>query len=147
MVMPTDDPMTTTSEFFVEKKELAASKCHVDYALQAGLGPDTQHVLALAELGTASFEIFVADVAPLMLVERTYELLACLAAVRDVDGVAGLTPGDDSVVQPLAAAARKTDPMDRLAFARSRPRLRRQSGWHAPVWPRASWAPASIFAQ
>jgi dihydroorotase len=121
MVMPTDNPMTTTPEFFSEKRELASGICHVDYALQAGLGPDTRHVRALAELGAISFEIFMADLAPPMLVERTSELMACLAAVRDVSGIAGLTPGDDSVVQPLAAAARAADPMDRLGFARSRP--------------------------
>lgn len=128
MVMPTDDPMTTTPDLFVEKKELAAGNCHVDYALQAGLGLDTRHVRALADLGAISFEIFMADLAPPMLVERTNELLACLAAVRDVAGVVGLTPGDDSIVQPLAAAMRAADPTDRRAFARSRPPMAEAMG-------------------
>jgi dihydroorotase len=121
MVMPTDNPMTMTPDLFLQKRELAADKCHVDYALQAGLGPDTQHVRALADLGAVSFEIFMADVAPPLLVADGSKLLSCLAAVRAVAGLAGLTPGDDSIVAPLAAAARAADPTDRLAFARSRP--------------------------
>lgn len=121
MVMPTDKPMTTTPELFAAKRELASGVCHVDYALQTGLGPDTRHVRALAESGAISFEIFMADLGPPLVVERTSDLLACLAAVRDVGGIAGLTPGDDSVVQPLAAAAQAADPTDRLGFIRSRP--------------------------
>jgi dihydroorotase len=121
MVMPTDNPMTTTAELFIEKKELAAGHCHVDYALQAGLGPDVQHIPALADLGAVSFEIFMSDLAPPMLTERTSDLLAALAAVRDVDGVAGITPGDDSVVQTLSAAAVARGGVDRLDFARARP--------------------------
>ena len=58
MVMPTDNPMTTTPDLFLEKKELADGHTHVDYALQAGLGPDVTHVRALAELGAISFEVF-----------------------------------------------------------------------------------------
>jgi dihydroorotase len=121
MVMPTDNPMTTTAELFIEKKELAAGRCHVDYALQAGLGPDVQHVRALADLGAVSFEIFMADLAPPMLTERTSDLLNALAAVRDVAGVAGITPGDDSIVLALSAAAQARGATDRLDFARTRP--------------------------
>jgi dihydroorotase len=121
MVMPTDDPMTATPDWFLEKKGLAAGACWVDYALQAGLGPDTSHVRAMADLGAISFEIFLADLAPPMLVEKASELLACLAAVREVGGVAGVTPGDDSVVRELTALARSKDPADRSGFTRSRP--------------------------
>jgi dihydroorotase len=121
MVMPTDNPMTTTPELFLEKKALAAGACWVDFALQAGLGPDTRHVRALIDLGAVSFEIFLADLAPPMLVDRSSELLACLAALREVNGVAGITPGDDSIVQQLAAMAQSKDPTDRSGFTRSRP--------------------------
>jgi dihydroorotase len=121
MVMPTDNPMTTTPELFLEKKALASGHCQVDYALQAGLGPDAQHVRALADLGAISFEIFMSDLAAPMLTERTSDLLAVLAAVREVGGVAGITPGDDSIVQALMAAAQGKDTSDRLAFARTRP--------------------------
>jgi dihydroorotase len=56
-----------------------------------------------------------------MLTEKTGDLLACLRAVQAVGGICGVTPGDDSIVQPLAAAAEASDPTDRRAFARSRP--------------------------
>jgi dihydroorotase len=121
MVMPTDNPMTTTPDLFLEKKELASGHCHIDYALQAGLGPDAQHVRALADLGAISFEIFMSDLTAPMLTERTGDLLAVLAAVRAVSGVAGITPGDDSIVQTLMAGPLGKDADDRLAFARTRP--------------------------
>jgi dihydroorotase len=120
MVMPTDNPMTTTPELFAEKKELAA-KSHVDIALQAGLGPDPQHVRALADLGAISFEIFMSDLAAPMLTDRTSDLIAVLAAVRDVAGVAGITPGDDSIVQALTARERAAGGSDPRAFWRTRP--------------------------
>jgi dihydroorotase len=128
MVMPTDDPMTTTPDLFLEKMDLAAGACCVDYALQAGLGADTSHVRAMADLGAISFEIFLADLAPPMLVDEASKLLACLAAVREVDGVAGITPGDDSIVQELAATARSEDPTDRSGFTRSRPPIAEAMG-------------------
>jgi dihydroorotase len=128
MVMPTDNPMTATPELFLEKKQLAADACCVDYALQAGLGPDTRHVRAMADLGAASFEIFLADLAPPMLVDKAGDLLACLAAVREVNGVAGITPGDDSIVKELAAMAQSNDPTDRSGFTRSRPPIAEAMG-------------------
>jgi dihydroorotase len=128
MVMPTDDPMTATPDLFLEKKELAAGTCCVDYALQASLGQDRRHVRAMADLGAISFEIFLADLAPPMRIDKTSELLACLAAVRDVNGVAGITPGDDSIVQELAAAAQSKDPADRSGFTRSRPPIAEAMG-------------------
>src|ERR1700738_3156600 len=51
MVMPTDNPMTQTAGQFAEKRTLAEGHCHVDFALQALLGPDVSQVKALAGLG------------------------------------------------------------------------------------------------
>ena len=68
MVMPTDKPMTTTPELFLEKRALAEGKSYVDFALQAGLGPDISHVKSLKDLGAISFEIFLADLFAPMLV-------------------------------------------------------------------------------
>lgn len=121
MVMPTDDPMTTTPERFADKIARGTGRCAVDFALQAGLGPDTSHVQALADLGAVSFEIFLADLAPPMLTASASELMACLAAVREVGGVAGISPGDDSIVKARTAVALAADPKARLGFARSRP--------------------------
>ncbi len=121
MVMPTDNPMTTTPDLFTRKIELAAGACRVDYALQAGLGPDTRHVRALADLGAVSFEIFLADLTPPMLVSEAAELLACLAAVRAVEGIAGITPGDDGIVRARTQEAQRADRTDPLGLARARP--------------------------
>jgi dihydroorotase len=120
MVMPTDNPMTTTPDLFLEKKELADGHTHVDYALQAGLGPDVTHVRALAELGAISFEVFMSDLAPPMLTDRSSDLLAVLKAVREAGAVAGITPGDDSIVQAMTAAEGKAI-SDRRSFMRTRP--------------------------
>ena len=120
MVMPTDNPMTTTPDLFLEKKELADGHTHVDYALQAGLGPDVTHVRALAELGAISFEIFMSDLAPPMLTDRSSDLLTVLRAVREVGAVAGITPGDDSIVQAMTAAQGNAISA-RSAFMRTRP--------------------------
>src|SRR5215212_2402618 len=61
MVMPTDKPMTTTPELFAEKRAMGERSAHVDFALQAGLGPDTSQVRSLCDLGAVSFELFLAD--------------------------------------------------------------------------------------
>ncbi len=121
MVMPTDKPMTATPELFLEKMDLADGACCVDYALQAALGPDTRHVRAMADLGAISFEIFLADLEAPMLVDTASDLLACLVAVREIDGVAGITPGDDSIVRRLTTMAQSKDSTDRSGFTRSRP--------------------------
>jgi len=127
MVMPTDNPMTTTPEFFLEKKQLADGHTYVDYGLQAGLGPDVQHVRALADLGAISFEIFMSDLVAPMLIEHSNELLTVLKAVRDVSGVAGITPGDDSIVRAMTAAQGKNI-SDRRAFLLTRPTVAEAMG-------------------
>src|SRR5258708_26963272 len=93
MVMPTDNPVTTTPELFLEKKALASGHCHVDYALHAGLGPDSQHVPPLTDIGAISFEMFMSDLAAPMLTERTSDLLAVLAAGRAGSALGRPTPG------------------------------------------------------
>jgi dihydroorotase len=121
MVMPTDKPMTTTPEHFAEKRALGEAGAYVDFALQAGLGPDTAHVRALCDLGAVSFELFMADLAPPMLVATNQELLACLRAVAAADRVAGVTPGDDGIVAAHSAAGACGREESRRAFLASRP--------------------------
>jgi len=121
MVMPTDKPATMTPDLFVQKRELATGRCHVDFALHVGLGPDTQHVRALADLGASAFEIFIADLAPPLLVETTHDLITALCAVRDVGGLAGIYPGDDSIVRALTVREQASGGADGPAFCRSRP--------------------------
>src|SRR5262245_40682488 len=98
MVMPTDDPLTLTPEEFESKRALAAGQCHVDFALQAGLGSDLDHIYRLAELGAISFELFLADVPPKILITDAEVLIRALARVSSAGAVAGITPGDHDVV-------------------------------------------------
>lgn len=121
MVMPTDKPMTTTPELFLEKRALAEGKSYVDFALQAGLGPDVAHVRALRDLGAVSFEVFLADLAPPMLVATGEELNRCLRAVSDCGAIAGITPGDDSIVAAHTDTSVTGQMESRKAFLASRP--------------------------
>jgi dihydroorotase len=121
MVMPTDKPMTMTAELFTEKRAIGEASAHVDFALQAGLGPDTSHVRALCDVGAISFEVFLADLPPPMLVATGEELLRCLKAVADADRVAGITPGDDSIVAAHSNANATGRDESRRAFLASRP--------------------------
>ena len=95
MVMPTDSPMTQTPAQFLDKRRLAESRCHVDFALQALLGPDPAHVRPLAELGAVSFEIFMGLLPEAFCIRDEARLVAALDAVREANAVAGVTPLDE----------------------------------------------------
>jgi dihydroorotase len=121
MVMPTDNPFTTTPETFSEKRRLAEGRTHVDFALQAGLGRDRTYVRDLAEMGAISFEIFMSDLPASLLVDDSAELVMCMEAVRDVGGLAGVTPGNEALYRNAAEAARRCHGGHRAAFPASRP--------------------------
>ena len=121
MVMPTDDPFTITPDSFTEKIALASGRAHVDFALQAGLGPSREHVRALADLGAISFEIFMSDLPPSLLVDDPAELVNTLDAVRDAGRVAGVTPGNDSLYRRAAEIAQRAFGGTWEAFPASRP--------------------------
>ncbi len=106
MVMPTDDPLTTTPETFAAKRALGEGKCHVDFALQAGLGVDTTHVAELSRLGAISFELFQTGAPAALNVDDPADLLRCLEAVRDAGRVTGVTPGSASLLSLFADRAR-----------------------------------------
>jgi dihydroorotase len=131
MVMPTDKPMTTTPELFAEKRALAEKSAHVDFALQAGLGPDITHVRALCDLGAISFEVFLADLPPPMLV-------AAWPALRRAT-----TASWRRTLLWAPSAARKAA----APFSPRDPRSPRRSAWRAPAWPPARRAPASMFGR
>jgi dihydroorotase len=92
MVMPTDSPMTQTPQQFADKRRLAEGRCHVDFGLQALLGPDSSNVKALAQAGAMSFEIFLGLLGPGQKIVDDDSLVAALKAVRQAGGVAGVTP-------------------------------------------------------
>jgi len=110
MVMPTDSPMTQTPEQFAAKRRLAEGRCHVDFALQALLGPDVSHVKALAGAGAVSFEIFLGLLGPGQKIDDDETLVAALKEVHEVGGVAGVTAFESSEaagMSRLLAAHRK----------------------------------------
>lgn len=106
MIMPTDNPLTLTPEQFADKRALADGQAHVDFMLQAAVGPDLGSIRALAQAGAVSFEIFLADVSPAMLTAEAEALLLALAQVEAAGAVAGITPGDHDVVTRRTAAIR-----------------------------------------
>jgi dihydroorotase len=105
--MPTDRPMTQTAREFAEKRALAEGRSHVDFALQALLGPDFSHVGALAALGASSFEIFMGLLEPK--IDDDVTLAAAFEAVRAAGGVAAVTPIEEARdVARVVAAHRKS---------------------------------------
>jgi dihydroorotase len=120
MVQPTDNPVTTTAEQFMAKKESAQGRCAVDFALQVAVGPDTSHVQDLARAGAASFEVFLGLLPDPIRIARNEALIAAMTAVREVDGLVGATPFDDELA---AAAAREVSALsnDRERFSASLP--------------------------
>jgi len=121
MVMPTDDPLTSTPQAFIEKRALGEGRCHVDFALQAGLGADTTHVRALVDLGAISFELFQTGAPQPLNVDDPSDLARCLEAVGEVDCVVGITPGNASLLARHAEIARRTHGALREGHAASWP--------------------------
>ena len=121
MVMPTDNPFTLSVGDFESKRAAAEGRTHVDFALQAGLGPDLTHVVGLARAGAISFEIFMSDLPATLLTEDIGALVQSLEAVRNVGCVAGVTPGNNFLFKRAAEAAQKTYGGDAKAFPMSRP--------------------------
>jgi len=106
MVMPTDKPFTQTAEQFAEKRALAEGRAHVDFALQALLGPDFSQIGALAALGASSFEIFMGLLEPRIDDDET--LAAAFSAVREAGGIAAVTPLQEPIdVARVVAAHRR----------------------------------------
>jgi dihydroorotase len=121
MVMPTDNPMTTTPDLFAQKRALAEGRTSVDFALQALLAADTSHVRALADMGAVSFEMFLGEMPTPLSLTDTGEALGALEAARDVGVVVGVTPGDDSLVRVETERQKALLPGSREAFSRARP--------------------------
>lgn len=120
MVMPTDIPFTTDAGRFADKIRLGVGRSHVDFALQAGLGADPGQVAELAMLGAISFELFMADLPPELLVDDVNALVACLEIVREAGRVAGVSPGHQGLSQRFGDLARQHG-ATAAAFTASRP--------------------------
>jgi dihydroorotase len=99
MLMPTDDPRTATPLYFRQKVESGNNASRVDFAVQAMVSSATETLRDLADLGPISYEIFLSyGGSPRFIIgSDDYDLARALRLVRDVDGVAGITPHSPSL--------------------------------------------------
>lgn len=121
MVMPTTRPPTSTPEAFEDKVRRATGRAYVDFAIQALVAEDLSHVEALARLGAVSFELFLADMPPPLLAGDNRAVLEALERIAAIGGVAGMTCGDDAIIQARLARLHAAGDKSPRAFARSRP--------------------------
>lgn len=128
MDMPTDDPWTATVADFEHKRDLLKNRIHVDVALQAAVGPQHDHIGALAELGAISFEIFLAGGRPDFQVNEDDDFRTLLQAIKGVGGVAGITAGDPDLIAKLSTEIKASGRCDVAAFNAVRPPLSEVTG-------------------
>lgn len=121
MIMPTDDPLTATPATFEEKRRLGEGRCHVDYAIQAGVGSDVGAAEELASLGAVSFELFQTGYPAPLNVDDPVALTAVMAAVKATGRVLGVTPGHSGLLAHYAATARAQYGADRRGWGASWP--------------------------
>ena len=121
MAMPTTNPPTLTPKDFEEKIRLAEGKAYVNYALQAAVGEDLSTIEELAKLGAISFELFLAERPPALLIKDNGVLRTALARVAEVGAVAAVSPGDDGIVRVAMERLQALGRSDPRAWAESRP--------------------------
>jgi len=105
MLMPTDDPRTATAPYFIRKREIGNAQSHVDFAIQAMIGPRTERedIVEMADLGAVSFELFLAygGNPNFIIGHDDFELCRLMEIVRDVGSVIGVTPHSASLIARL----------------------------------------------
>jgi len=109
MLMPTEDPRTSTPEYFELKRQIGEKKSHVDFAIQALIGPRIECLKEMAALGPVSYEMFLAygGNPDFVIGNDDYELQRLMELVRDVGGIAGVTPHSPSLIQRLTKIAKE----------------------------------------
>jgi dihydroorotase len=126
MLMPTEDPRTSTPEYFQLKRDLGEKKSHVDFAIQGLVGPKSESIVEMAELGAVSFELFLAygGNPDFVIGNDDFELQRVMEMVRDVGCIAGVTPHSPSLVQRLSKEAKEEVEHPTVeTFAATRPPL------------------------
>ena len=136
MLMPTDDPRTTSVEDFEHKRGIGEQQSVVDFAIQALIGPKTgpSEIAAMAAAGASSFEVFLSygGNPDFIVGHDDFELQRLLQIVGDVGGIAGVTPHSLSLInkltelqrgQPARPNPHKGDLSAVAAFAATRPTL------------------------
>ena len=125
LLMPTDDPRTATADYFERKRESGIGKSYVDFGLQALIGPMTESIGDMADLGAVSFELFLAygGMPHFIVGNDDYELQRIMELVKDVDGIAGVTPHSPSLIARLTAVHRENPAPSIETRAETRPIL------------------------
>jgi len=123
--MPTDKPWTATAEDLRWKMQAAAGRLHVDVGFQVVASKDLSLLAELAELAPVSCEIFTADVPERFRFESMEEVSTALHRLGQYRIMAGLSPGDESI---LRAHATQPHRGDIAAFLASRPPLAEANG-------------------
>jgi dihydroorotase len=105
MLMPTDDPRTVSASYFNRKRRIGEQESFVDFAIQALISPktDCDEFEEVAALGPVSFELFLAygGNPAFVVANDDYELHRLMNLVRDVGGIAGITPHSGSLIAKL----------------------------------------------
>jgi len=130
MLMPTDDPRTATPFYFQQKVAAGCGSSYVDFCVQAVVGPTTESVRELADQGAVSFELFLSyGGSPRFIIGGDdYELIRIMGLIREVDGIAGITPHSASLNTRLTEI-HKEDPSPTVrTVAATRPVLSEMLG-------------------
>jgi dihydroorotase len=125
MLMPTDDPRTTTPLYFHQKLSAGTGSSYVDFCIQAMVSPTTESVRELRDLGAVSFELFLSygGSPKFMIGSDDYDLARTMHMIRDVDGIAGITPHSPSLNARLTEEHREDEAPSVLTIAKTRPIL------------------------
>ncbi len=119
LLMPTDDPCTITPAYFEKKRAAGEGRSHIDFALQAMVGPrsEPEQVEALRDLGAVSFEIFLAygGMPGFIIGNDDYQLQRVMQMIGDVGGIAGVTPHSPSLMTELGKLYREEEPNPTVA--------------------------------
>ncbi len=122
LVMPTDEPWTDTPDLLRAKGELARGRLRADVSFQVAVRRGAPGLRALKDAGAVSFELFTADVPERWRHDTLATLAASVAAVAAVDGLACVSPGDQSLLDAAPAGT------DAGAYCASRPPLAEAAG-------------------
>lgn len=122
LAMPTDEPWTDAPDLLRAKAGLARGRLRADVSLQVAVRRGAADLRALRDAGAVSFEVFTADVPPPYRHDTLDALAASVSAVAAVDGLTGLSPGDQSLLDAAPAGA------DAAAYCASRPPLAEAAG-------------------
>lgn len=123
--MPTDKPWTATAADLRWKMQAAVGRLYVDVGFQVVASKDLSLLVELAALAPVSCEIFTADVPDRFRFEGVDEVANALRSLGRYRMIAGLSPGDESILR-----SHKAQPHlgDIAAFLASRPPLAEANG-------------------